>query len=235
MHPNKKNILNKKLKITSYILAFLVVFYILMKFTGICAFYTIPVTSSEPNIKLGSYIIASNLITPKRGDFITYEFNNPEFAKAIWIHRLCAMEHDTIQIIDGVLFVNGKNFDEDYNLKHSYLLSKEKFNSLNDDTLEYFPFYDGENNGSYLTFVTDVDAKTYKLAKHRYIDLKTIPNSEIKNVYQHDWNKDHFGPLMIPEGKIFVLGDNRDNSIDSRVIGLIDANAITGVYWKTIY
>mgnify|MGYP000548056424 CR=1 FL=1 len=65
--------------------------------------------------------------------------------------------------------------------------------------------------------------------------LEKDPNPEIKNRYQQNWNKDHFGPLVIPKGKIFVLGDNRDNSIDSRIIGLIDAAAIKGVYWKTLY
>lgn len=227
--------MKKKLNIVLYSIIGVITLYYILNATGICAFYSIPSTSSEPNIKLGSFVITSNLITPKRGDIITFKFNYPELGNASIIYRLCAMENDTIEIIDGVLFVNGKNFDEQYNLQHSYLLSEEKFNALNDDTLEYFPIHDGENNGSYLTFVTDVNAKTYKLAKHRYRDLKTIPNPEIKKMYQQDWNKDHFGPLVIPKGKIFVLGDNRDNSQDSRFIGLVDESAITGVYWKTLY
>jgi len=34
-------------------------------------------------------------------------------------------------------------------------------------------------------------------------------------------NRDHYGPILIPDGSCFVLGDNRDNSIDSRYIGMI--------------
>ncbi|MFF0828214.1 signal peptidase I [Brevibacillus sp. NPDC003359] len=37
-----------------------------------------------------------------------------------------------------------------------------------------------------------------------------------------------FGPITIPEDTIFVLGDNRLNSLDSRVIGPVHVNQILG-------
>lgn len=44
-----------------------------------------------------------------------------------------------------------------------------------------------------------------------------------------------FGPVTVGEGSIFVMGDNRNNSMDSRVIGPVQLDHVVGraefVYW----
>ena len=40
--------------------------------------------------------------------------------------------------------------------------------------------------------------------------------------------RDNWGPIVVPPGRFFVLGDNRDDSEDSRYWGFVDGEAIRG-------
>lgn len=48
--------------------------------------------------------------------------------------------------------------------------------------------------------------------------------------------RDNFGPYIVPKNKLFVMGDNRDQSYDSRYWGYVDLKDVKGkaliIYWS---
>ena len=68
----------------------------------------------------------------------------------------------------------------------------------------------------------DVVSPDFTLQRSYYV----APVDDDRASYQP--SRDTWGPLVVPVGKYFVLGDNRDDSSDSRYWGFVDASAVKG-------
>ena len=54
-------------------------------------------------------------------------------------------------------------------------------------------------------------------------------------IFQRLGNRDNWGPYKVPAGYIFMMGDNRDQSYDSRFWGPVDFHLVHGRAWVTYF
>lgn len=63
----------------------------------------------------------------------------------------------------------------------------------------------------------------------QHADGRLFPRGiEQSGTYEGLGNRDNFGPLVVPEGQAFLMGDNRDYSFDSRFFGPVATDHIIG-------
>lgn len=144
--------------------------------TYVVAPYKIPSASMEPTILVGDRVFSEKIsyyegdVQP--GDVVT--FDDPEMPSRTLIKRCIATGGQTVNLVDGVVYVDGEELVEPYAQGLSYPL---------------------------------------------------IPAVDVTVEY----------PYTVPDGYLWVMGDNRGNSADSRYFGAIPESSIFGracfTYW----
>ena len=187
--------------------------------------------SSEPSLKQGRFFLTTRIRKPRRFDLISYRAIVPPHGVTILTHPLCGLPGDTLEIRAGILYINGENVDDSLALKHVFKLAVQDCTDIVYDQKQAYTILPYTNT----LYVSLEDTYVRKLSTpcERYVLPAGLRDEEIFLTFKKNWNRDNFGPVRVPEGCWFVLGDNRGNSRDSRHLGLIEQRRFVGtVVWK---
>ena len=212
----------------------------------IVAPFNIPSESMQPRLLIGDYLLVAKwpygysryslpfsipLIpdrilakAPERGDVVV--FKAPPTQRDDYIKRVIGLPGDIIQVQNGTIILNG------------VAIPKRKIDDLvlpvTQNMIDATAREGGESPCFRQQFEQNVDGK----AVCRYPQYReTLPNGKSYNVLDlvPDGGADNRASIVVPEGKLFLMGDNRDRSADSRFpaemgggIGLVPEENLVG-------
>jgi len=102
--------------------------------------------------------------------------------------------------------------------------------------------YPEDRSKDFIKRVIGVGGDTIEI-RNKKIFLNGMPYEDKHGVYVDDFvipgaiqPRDNFGPVTVPKGTVFAMGDNRDQSYDSRFWGFVDLKDVMGkayiIYWS---
>lgn len=200
--------------------------------------FFIPTGSMKPGLLEGDYILATkynygyskysvpfitlnlfegrvlNFKGPKRGDVVVF------FVPSIqerYIKRVIGLPGDKIQMINSNLYINDKKVDRAPRNPYQ--------DQLNNKFYKNSPHQEAVEQG--ISTVYDQYMETLPNGL-QYCTLN-LPPAEQDLTIESYTSANNTTAFLVPEGKYFVMGDNRDNSYDSRIgLGFIEEDQIIG-------
>ena len=138
--------------------------------------------------------------TPEYGDVVIAV---PPDRAEDYIKRVIGLPGDTIAMVDGQVILNGEPVVQE-------MEPPVRIPAENQNMCSGIPCM-----GEFEQFRTSLEDGTQVLEPPTY--RETLPNGASYLVIDHmDQPLDNFAEITIPEGHVFLMGDNRDHSADSR-------------------